>query len=401
VIRCTIGVFAHNEMPNVGRTLDALLTQELSTVAIEEIIVMASGCTDGTVEFAQALAIKHPIIRVEVEVERSGKAAAVRHLISMARGEVIVFVGADTLPAHDAIEHLLRPFADPQVGMTGARVIPLNAPTTFLGFAVQLLWRVHHHLALRKPKLGELVACRNTIADFPRDTATDDLALEALVVRQGYRLVYAPMALVFNRGPQIYRDFVLQRRRIFAGELRIALKYRYLSSSLSARHVLPLALDAMRTHPRLQVWTMGVMALDLWSRLLGSIDAMTGREPVVWQDARSTKALMMASDPVTLVSLQWAPDRFSGSKLLHELRRMPRSIGSMFWYDLRRGEILVGLTTSAAAVEWLKVCLAAADGAGSVQVSGIPQVPRRSADVASPATPADDGTSLVWNAQSS
>ena len=113
-----------------------------------------------------------------------------------------MLVGADTLPEPTAIEHLVQPFADPSVGMTGARVIPLNTPTTWLGFTVQMLWHVHHQLALRKPKLGELVAFRNVIDDFPEDTSTDEPAIEALIAAKGYRLVYAPKAVVYNRGPE-------------------------------------------------------------------------------------------------------------------------------------------------------------------------------------------------------
>lgn len=297
MMRCTVGVFAHNEVANIRHTLQAVLTQECSQVSIVEVIVLASDCTDGTVEAAEQIARQYPIVSIEVERTRTGKAAAMKKLMTMACGDFIVFVGADTVPAPTALEHLLAPFDDPTVGMTGARVVPLNAPTEFMGFAVQMLWNVHHHLALRKPKLGELVACRNVVDDFPQDTSTDDLALEAFIAKRRYRLVYAPRAVVYNRGPENMHDFLVQRRRIFEGELRIALRYHYLASSLRLRHVLPLAIEAVRSHPHRLLWTIGVMGLELWARLLGTVDVARGRDHVVWLQARSTKEVMRTSDP--------------------------------------------------------------------------------------------------------
>src|ERR1700730_16621731 len=108
-----------------------------------------------------------------------------------------------------------------------------------------MLWHVHHHLALRRPKLGELVAFRNVVDNFPDDTSTDEPAIEALIISKGYRLAYAPKAVVYNRGPENFREFLHQRRRIFAGQVRIAVRYRYLPSSLNVRHVLPLTLEAL------------------------------------------------------------------------------------------------------------------------------------------------------------
>jgi biofilm PGA synthesis N-glycosyltransferase PgaC len=342
MIRCTIGVLAHNEGQNIVRTLYALLAQQLDEVEIAEIIVIASGCTDSTVELATSVASAHPVVKVEVESKRTGKAAAIRKLISLASGEVIVLAGADTLPAPTAIEQLARPFKDTSVGMTGARVIPLNTPTTWLGFTVQMLWHVHHRIALRKAKLGELVAFRNVIDDFPTDTATDEPAIEALVVAKGHRLVYAPHAVVYNRGPERTREFLFQRRRIFAGEMRIVMRYRYVTPSLNLRHVLPVAVEAIRSYPRFLPWTVAAMSVECWARLLGLCDALRGREEVVWRPIETTKAVAKADDaPLTLISVRWPPGSVNSRAFLRELRRHSEPAGSVFWWDSSQGELLL------------------------------------------------------------
>ncbi len=342
MIRCTIGVMAYNEAQNIQHALNALLAQELCTVEIVEILVMASGCTDRTVEIASVVARDFPVIRIEAEPERTGKAAAIKRLMSLAQGEVVVLVGADTLPEPGAIEQLVSPFADATVGMTGARVVPLNLPTTWLGFAVQMLWHVHHHLALRRPKLGEMVAFRNVIEDFPTDTSTDEPAIEALVVAKGYRLVYTPDAVVYNRGPERADEFLVQRRRVFAGQVRLAMRYGYLTSSLSLRHVLPLAVEAIRSYPRFLPWTMLAMAVECWARCLGLYDALHGREDAVWRMVDSTKAVVAGPDrPLTLISVSWTPGTIDSMAFLRDLRRHSEPAGSVFWWDATKGEILL------------------------------------------------------------
>lgn len=354
MIRCTIGVLAYNEVHNVLRTLNALLVQRLEQIEVVEIIVIASGCTDGTAELAADFASAFPIVSVDVEPKRAGKAAAVKKLMTMARGEVIVLVGADTLPEPTAIQQLVEPFADPTVGMTGARVVPLNTPTTWLGFTVQMLWHAHHRLALRRPKLGELVAFRNVLQDFPEDTSTDEPALEALITAKGYRLIYTPQAVVYNRGPETVSEFLRQRRRIGAGQVRIALRYGYFTSSMRIRHAIPLAIDAVRRYPRQWRWIAGAIGFEAFARMLGAFDAITGREPVVWRPIGTSKTVTSSAETLTLMVVRWAPGSVDLGQIMRDLQEQADPHSSVFWWDGHDGEILLRLHAEESAHEWIR-----------------------------------------------
>ena len=48
-INCSIGIMAYNEEANIARTLQSVLEQTGPIVRIQEVIVVASGCTDRTV----------------------------------------------------------------------------------------------------------------------------------------------------------------------------------------------------------------------------------------------------------------------------------------------------------------------------------------------------------------
>lgn len=342
MIRCTVGVMAYNEEETIIPVLRALLAQHTSTCIIAEIIVVASGCTDRTAERAGFLARTYPQIRVDVEGIRAGKAAAVNRLISLATGEVIVLVGADTLPDPNALEQLTRPFADPSVGMTGARVVPLNSPRSFVGWAVHLLWHLHHRMALQSPKLGELVAFRNVVPLIPADTATDEVALEAALTAQGYQLVYVTKAVVYNYGPEVVADFVSQRRRIFAGHLHIADSIGYKPISMRNGWLLRLGLKLLRRHPPLLPRLGFAALLEGYARLLGWYDHLTRHTHRVWQQVQSTKQVQREGRFVRLVAVN-CRNTIPASELLRRAAQIPAALGTLVWWDTPLSEAIFAL----------------------------------------------------------
>ena len=86
---------------------------------------------------------------------------------------------------------------------------------------------MEHQLCLEIPRLGELIAFRKVFDEIPPDVAMDEAFVEALVIRRGLQVRYAPDAVVFNMGPETLGDFVKQRRRNHAGHLHLRDKYGY------------------------------------------------------------------------------------------------------------------------------------------------------------------------------
>lgn len=290
IIQCSVGVTAYNEEANIGRLLDALLAQHLREVEIVEIIVVASGCTDQTVPIAESYAARHPQVRLFVQPKREGKTAAINVFLANARTGICVLESGDTLPHEDAVEHLVRMFRDPSVGMTGAHKIPVNTPDHLVGLFTHLRLRLEHQLCLEIPRLGEMIAFRKVFDRIPPDVAMDEAFVEALVVQRGMQVRYAPDAVVYNTGPDNIQDFVRQRRRNHAGHLYLKSKYGYAVSSIQNTRVAKVALKEIWGAVRL-VWTLVLLAvLEVWSRVLGWYDfAIKKDRHVVWDMAWSQK----------------------------------------------------------------------------------------------------------------
>ncbi len=291
MIRCTIGIMAYNEAENIGNLLDKLLNQRAQTVVIEKIIVVASGCTDCTDEIVEQFVPRDDRIQLLRQAQREGKASAVNLFMNNARNaEVIVMISADVLPTPDTIEALISPYADPQVGMIGGHPVPTNSKNSFLGFAVNLQWELHHLISMRHPKMGELISFRNIFRQIPLDTAVDEASIEPLIIGQGMKLQYAPDAIVYNRGPETLHDFIKQRRRIYAGHLYVKDTLGYQVATMNSMRILALFLQNLKADWRYFFWAPFILALELYVRLLGKYDyAVRKRKPCVWQMVESTK----------------------------------------------------------------------------------------------------------------
>ncbi len=289
-IRCSVGITAYNEEANIGKLLAAMLAQELNKVEITEIIVVASGCTDHTVSIIQEYMARDPRIKLIAQEQREGKTSAINQFLQVAQEDICVLQSGDTLPRNDSIENLVKLFENPKVGMTGAQKIPVNVPEHVIGYMSHLRLQMEHQLCLEIPRLGELIAFRKVFTQLPPDVAMDEAFVEALVIRRGLEVHYAPDAVVYNMGPETLGDFILQRRRNYAGHLHLVHKYGYRVSSLETGRVARIAIDEVWKALRL-IWTLFALAMiEGFARLLGMYDYyIKGRKHVVWDMAWTTK----------------------------------------------------------------------------------------------------------------
>lgn len=288
----------HNDGANVA----VLLRRLLSEPEVGEVIVVASACTDETVPTVLEISSEcEGRVRLYVEEERSGKAAAVNFGIQESASPIVVIVSGDVLPEPGALRLLAEAFDDPVVGLAGGRPAPVNDPDTPIGHAVGMLWRLHHRLALHQAKLGEMIALRSdAVVALPR-TSVDEACFQAILEANGWRSVYVPEAVVVNKGPGSRADFLKQRRQIHAGHLWLKERQGYTVPSLKPQLLAQelwrdLLDDRTRLEPRRLAWTAGTVAMEAWARTRARVDYMRGKENHVWEMVQSTKAPALDAD---------------------------------------------------------------------------------------------------------
>ena len=298
-MKVSIAVPAYNEERNIAQLIDSLRAQRTQLADIVEIVVIASGCTDRTAALMRERQVRPgiPIVLIE-EAERRGKVAAINTYLSERHPDVdaVCLCSADLLVTREVIEKLVCCLRDhPDVGMCGGRPLPTNGVGTFTGEATRFLWQMHHRVAQESPKLGELIMIRANLAGhLPQQCAVDEASLEQMVCRDGYRLAYVGEAVVHNHGPENFREFLRQRRRIAAGHYWLRASSGYSVSTMDPVRVVRLTLsELVQASPRASLYILGTIMTEVLSRALGYVDFRTNRNKhTVWRVSESTKQVM-------------------------------------------------------------------------------------------------------------
>lgn len=293
MLTISAGVCAYNEERNIIECLRSISAQVLKGKELVEVLVVSSGSTDRTDELVSAYAREtDPRVRLIRQERREGKNSAVNAFISEARGEVLFLANADNVMREDTFDLMAEHFLDPRMGMVGGHPIPVNDRGTFMGFAVHMLWDMHHRLSLIHPKVGEIVAFRNTGLRIPTGMGSDEDLIRREMENRGLRVLYEPSALVYNRGPTTVQDFLEQRTRVNIGERYLKRCLDYEVPTWDGRYLLEAYLSFLKDnagHPMKVAWAM---CLEGFARAYASLHVSLGRgDKALWKMVESTKDL--------------------------------------------------------------------------------------------------------------
>jgi cellulose synthase/poly-beta-1,6-N-acetylglucosamine synthase-like glycosyltransferase len=288
--RVMIGVCAYNEENNIARLLRNLVSEQ-NMPKESKILVLCSGCTDGTPQIVKSFQKKDPRIEPLVENVRKGKSNALNSIFRAAKAEadILILVNADALPKKDSINKLASKFTNPDVGAVFAQPIPLKNPGGSCYGVTRLIWRLHHIISmLDAPKFsGELCAIRTAyLPEIPENTATDEPYIERAIRKRHKSTLYAPEALVYIRCPTNIVDIVKQRKRIWIGHMQLQSTTGYKVSTSSFRNILR-AVSALRRSETIYLLPGGL--LETVAYLEARILFSKGTIPFVWEPIKSTK----------------------------------------------------------------------------------------------------------------
>jgi biofilm PGA synthesis N-glycosyltransferase PgaC len=288
----SVCVPAYNEEDNISNLLFSLTNQIGQNFKIDQIVVVSSGSTDKTAEISEDLSHRDSRIRVIRQVNREGKVSAINEFLKVASSDFVVLESADTIPGKHTIERLCLPLKNPKIGMVGAHPIPINDQNSFMGYVSHLEWALHHRIAVRNPKCGELVAFRRVFEKIP-NTAVDEAWIEYEIIRRKYEVAYAPGAIVYNKGPETVSDLLKQRRRIACGHIDLTKRTKFDVSSSRFSSIFPAILEAFPVRePKRWPYFASAAALEGLSRFLGQYDYYKKKDKhSVWEISRTTKNL--------------------------------------------------------------------------------------------------------------
>jgi poly-beta-1,6-N-acetyl-D-glucosamine synthase len=281
---------AYNEEANIGRFLRSCLDSRTEGFGLQEIVVVASGCTDRTEAIVSEFAERDPRVRLYTQPTRQGKASALALGLRHAGGDLVLVAGSDTAPAPGALEEVVRPFTDPTVSLVCTRPTPMNTSGGFVVSLARTMWDLHSVVSAIVPKPGEAFAVRNREFDIPADVQDDDTFLGSVSIVPGTRAVFAPNAVFYNRVPTTAPDFLRQRWRINRQELGLKRSTGIEASTWEPQLMVRAMGTFLREKPGAAPYVLTLAAAEGVVRIGAIVATALNKKPMVhWEPIRSTK----------------------------------------------------------------------------------------------------------------
>ncbi len=292
----TILLTAYREAATVGQAIEAFLPQ--LPPGSELLVVCPDAATTAVVhQYTQ----KYPHIRHVPEPERRGKPAALNLGLQAAQGDIVVFSDGDVVIGEGALAPLLAPFSDDKVGAVTGRPFSSSPRSTMLGYWSHLLVEGAHQTRQKRQAAADFLLCsgylfaarRAIIPPIPEDALAEDAVISHRIAEQGFRICYAPEAVVYVKYPTTYADWLRQKVRSAGGYAQDYVRnspFSMRSPRLEAQQGTLLALKFARSLRELW-WTLGLFAarLHLWGLVFWQVRIRKRPLTTLWQRVESTK----------------------------------------------------------------------------------------------------------------
>jgi cellulose synthase/poly-beta-1,6-N-acetylglucosamine synthase-like glycosyltransferase len=214
----TILIAAHNEEEVIGPTLENKLSLDYPNEKVE-IVVISDGSTDKTDKIVEGF--KDKGVKLLRQVPRSGKTSALNMGVTEAIGEIIVFSDANSMYEKDALRALVRNFADVSVGYVTGKMVYIDPSGSVVGDGCTAYMKYENLLRELETKIGSVVgvdggidAIRRSLYQPMNPDQLPDFVLPLKIVRQGYRVVYEPKAILKEGSLKDTKDEYRMRVRV-------------------------------------------------------------------------------------------------------------------------------------------------------------------------------------------
>ncbi|MFQ3788650.1 poly-beta-1,6-N-acetyl-D-glucosamine synthase [Halomonas sp. A29] len=249
--RVTVLLPCYNEGANINETVGHLFQQNYPNV---EIIAINDGSTDDTAEKLEELKALSKNLTVIHQPNR-GKASALNHGLTEAKGEIIVGIDGDAILDYDAIGYMVSHFIQsPHVsGVTGNPRVRTRSTaigkiqTGEFSSIIGLIKRAQRIYGMVFTISGVVCAFRRSaleaIEGWNTDMVTEDIDISWRLQLAGGQVRYEPRAICWVLMPETLQGLFRQRLRWAQGGAEVFLRYLSQTVKWKNRRFWPLLLE--------------------------------------------------------------------------------------------------------------------------------------------------------------
>lgn len=218
----TIVIAAWNEAVRLHARIENCLRQAYPAEKLA-VMVVSDGSTDETAATVQRIADDR-VTFIKLE-KRQGKAAALNAGVSACDSEIIVFADARQQFAPSAVADLVANFSDAQVGAVSGELVLVSDTDQPSAEGLGWYWRMEKWIRRQEGELDSVIGVtgaiyairRNLFQPLPPGAILDDLLVPMRIAMEGYRVLFEPRALAFDRIETNYRQVLQRKVRTLAG----------------------------------------------------------------------------------------------------------------------------------------------------------------------------------------
>src|SRR3989344_3585490 len=224
--RVSVLVPAYNESETIQSTIESIFSSEYP---IEELIVLNDGSSGDTSKKVKGLFSKYKKLKL-IDKPNSGKADSLNKGISVANGDLIAVVDADSYPAKDAFAKLVGFFDDPTVGVATPFIVPRNRTSFFerlqsieynvIAFTRKLLGFVDAIYVTPGPLAIYRKKAFDEVEGFDESNMTEDIEITWHFVSKGYRIAMSVSSRAYTVAPDNFKGWYRQRIRWNVGGIQ-------------------------------------------------------------------------------------------------------------------------------------------------------------------------------------
>ena len=224
----TVFIPAYNEAKVIKTKIKNSLALDYPRDKLE-IIVASDGSTDNTENIVRDFSAAGVILFKSAM--RKGKNFIINEFIPKCNGEIIIFTDANCLYKEDAVKKLIRNFSDENVGCVVGNLRYIDEKT-LVGKGEGFYFRYESMIKKLESRYGTLVAANGSIYAIRKSLfvtldldVANDLAHPIQIADKGYKIVFEPEAIAYEKATSSFVEEFSRRSRIVTRGLTAFIRY--------------------------------------------------------------------------------------------------------------------------------------------------------------------------------
>jgi len=186
-----------------------------------EIVIVSDGSEDRTNEIIKNYSSKFNNIKLYVVKPHLGKNIALNKVLPLISSEIVVFSDANSMYEKDSIKRLVRYFADDKIGCVVGELRYINKDKFNFGKGESLYWKYESAIKMLESRLGSVLVANGSIFAIRRGLysplepdVANDFQLPMEIGNKGYRIIYEPKAVAYEKPAANSREEFERKLRI-------------------------------------------------------------------------------------------------------------------------------------------------------------------------------------------